>query len=214
MSGTAPVVRIVDDDASFLTAIARLLKAAGYTVRTFPSAAEFLAKLDDDAGCVVADLRMPGMDGLDLQQALLRQANALPVIFLTGEGDIPTSVRAMRHGAEDFLTKQAPQEDLLAAVDRAIARDARQRAEGARLGALRTQLASLSPREHEVLQHVVRGRLNKQIAADLGIGERTVKLHRAAITTKLQVRSVAELTRLVQDVGWFVEHPPTFPKGQ
>ncbi|WP_295393123.1 response regulator [uncultured Thiodictyon sp.] len=209
-----PVVHVVDDDASFLVAVGRLLRAAGCTVRTFASAAELLAQLGDTAGCVIADLRMPVMDGLDLQQALLRQANALPVIFLTGEGDIPTSVRAMRHGAEDFLTKQAPQEDLLAAVDRAIARDARQRAEGARLRALRARLSTLSLREHEVLQHVVRGRLNKQIAADLGIGERTVKLHRTAITTKLQLRSVAELTRLVQELGVLVEHPPTCPKGQ
>ena len=209
-----PVVHVVDDDPSFLSAIARLLRAAGHRVRTFASAAELLAEPGDAAGCVIADLRMPGMDGLALQQALLRQASVLPVIFLTGEGDIPTSVRAMRHGAEDFLTKRAPGEDLLAAVDRAIGRDARQRAQGDRLRALRARLDTLSPREHEVLQHVVRGRLNKQIAADLGIGERTVKLHRTAITTKLQTRSVAELTRLVQEVGRFVDHPPTCPKGQ
>ena len=112
MSDTKPVVHVVDDDASFLVALARLLKAAGYTVQTFASAAEFLAKLDDTAGCVIADLRMPGMDGLDLQRALMHGANALPVIFLTGEGDIPTTVHAMRNGAEDFLTKSAPKEDL------------------------------------------------------------------------------------------------------
>ena len=120
----------------------------------------------------------------------------------------------MRQGAEDFLTKQAPKEDLLAAVDRAIARDARQRAQAARSRALRARLDCLSQRERDVLQQVVRGRLNKQIAADLGIGERTVKLHRTAITTKLQVRSVAELTRLAQDAGLFGESSPTFPKGQ
>jgi two-component system, LuxR family, response regulator FixJ len=211
---SGPVVHVVDDDASFLTAVGRLLQATGRTVRTFASAADLLAQLGDTPGCVIADLRMPGMDGLDLQQALLRQANALPVIFLTGEGDIPTTVRAMRHGAEDFLTKQAAKEDLLAAVDRAIARDARQRAEGARLRERRARLATLSQRERDVLEHVVRGRLNKQIAADLGIAERTVKLHRTAITTKLQVRSVAELTLLVQDLGLCGEPPPTFPKGQ
>lgn len=209
-----PVVYVVDDDISFLVAVGRLLRAAGRTVRTFASAAELLAQLGDTPGCVIADLRMPGMDGLALQQALLRESNVLPVIFLTGAGDIPTSVRAMRHGAEDFLTKQAPREDLLAAVDRAIARDARQRAQTAHARELRARLDTLSQRERDVLQHVVRGRLNKQIAADLGIGERTVKLHRTAITTKLQVRSVAELTRLAQDAGLLGESPPTFPKGQ
>ena len=214
MSDAPPIVHVVDDDASFLVALARLLRAAGYTVRTFASAAEFLAQRGDAAGCVIADLQMPGMDGLDLQQALLREGSGLPVIFLTGEGDIPTSVRAMRQGAEDFLTKTAPKEDLLAAVDRALARDARQRAETARLRALRARIATLTPRELAVLRQVAEGRLNKQIAADLGIGERMVKLHRTAITTKLQVRSVAELTRLVQAAGLCDEGPPDFPKGK
>lgn len=211
MGVNGPVVRVVDDDPSFLVAVARLLRAAGYTVRPFESAAEVLAQLGGTPGCIIADLRMPGMDGLDLQQALLRGPNALPVIFLTGAGDIPTTVRAMRHGAEDFLTKQAPQEDLLAAVDRAIARDARQRAQAAHSRELNARLATLSQRERDVLLHVVRGRLNKQIAADLGIGERTIKLHRTAITTKLQVRSAAELTRLVQDAGRFGESPTDLP---
>jgi FixJ family two-component response regulator len=198
-----PVVHVVDDDSSFLAAVARLLRAAGYTVRTFASAAEFLAKLGDTAGCVIADLRMPGMDGLDLQQALMRGANVLPVIFLTGDGDIPTTVQAMRQGAEDFLMKRAPKEDLLAAVDRAIARDARQRAEGARLRELHARLDMLTPRERDVLRQVVRGRLNKQIAVDLGINERTVKLHRTAIKAKLHVRSIAELAQLVHEAGVF-----------
>ncbi len=198
-----PVVHVVDDDTSFLVAVARLLKASGYTVRTFPSAADFLADLGDAAGCVIADLRMPGMDGLDLQQALTRHENALPVIFLTGEGDIPTTVKAMRQGAEDYLTKRGPKQDLFAAVDRALARDARQRDERAHLRALQARINTLTPRELDVLRRVVAGKLNKQIAADLDIGERTVKLHRTAITTKLQVRSVAELTRLVQAAGLF-----------
>jgi two-component system response regulator FixJ len=202
-----PVVHVVDDDSSFLAAVARLLRAAGYTVRTFASAAAFLTKLGDTAGCVIADLRMPGMDGLDLQKALMRGANVLPVIFLTGDGDIPTTVQAMRQGAEDFLMKRAPKEDLLAAVDRAIARDTRQRGEGARLRELRARLDMLTPRERDVLRQVVRGRLNKQIAADLDINERTVKLHRTAITTKLHVRSVAELTQLVQEARVFRATP-------
>jgi two-component system, LuxR family, response regulator FixJ len=218
MSGTSPVVHVVDDDAPFLVAIARLLTAAGYTVKTFASAAELLAELlagqGDTASCVIADLQMPGMSGLDLQQALLREGSGLPVIFLTGAGDIPTSVRAMRQGAEDFLTKTAPKADVLGAVDRALARDARQRAEADQLRTLRARIATLTPRELAVLRQVIEGRLNKQIAADLGIGERMGKLHRTAITTKLQVRSVAELTRLVQAAGSRDECSPNFPKGK
>ena len=207
MSEAVPVVHVVDDDASFLVALARLLKASGYKVQTYASAADFLEKLDDGAGCVITDLRMPGMDGLDLQQALVRRTNLLPVVFLTGEGDIPTTVQAMRQGAEDFLTKRAPKEDLLAAVKRAIARNASLRLEHAHRLALRARFATLTSRELEILHHVVNGRLNKQIAADLGINERTVKLHRTAITTKLQVHAVAELTRLAQAAGLFDEHP-------
>ena len=209
-----PVVHVVDDDASFLVALARLLKAAGYTVQAYASAAEFLAKIGEGPGCVVTDLRMPGMHGLDLQQALARGANVLPVVFLSGEGDIPTTVQAMRQGAEDFLTKRAPKEAILAAVDRAIARDARQRAEGAHLHALRARFDALTSRQLEILRHVVAGQMNKQIAADLGINERTVKLHRTAIRTKLEVHSVAELTRIAQAVGLLDEPLPTFPKGK
>ncbi len=211
MNASAPVVRVVDDDASFLVAMARLLKAAGYTVRTFASAAELLAKLGDEAGCVLADLRMPGMDGLDLQQALMRGANVLPLVFLTGQGDIPTTVTAMRRGAEDFLTKHGSKQDLLAAVDRAIARDAHQRAKRDRLRALWVRIDTLTPRELGVLRQVIEGRRNKQIAADLGINERTVKLHRTAITTKLKVRSVAELTKLVQAAKLFEESVADLP---
>jgi two-component system, LuxR family, response regulator FixJ len=214
MNEPTPVVRVVDDDTAFLVAVARLLRAAGYTVETFESAAELLASLDGAGGCVIADLRMPGMDGMELQRALTREAKVLPVIFLTGEGDIPTAVQAMRHGAEDFLTKRAPKEDLLAAVDRAIARSARLRAEAARLRALQVRVDTLTSRELAVLRQVVEGRLNKQIAANLGINERTVKLHRTAITTKLQVRSAAELTRLAQAAGLIDDGPPAFPKGQ
>ena len=214
MSNSAPVVRIVDDDSSYLVATARLLKAAGYAVQTFTSAAELLANLGGAAGCVIADLRMPGMDGLDLQQALMRGPNALPVVFLTGEGDIPTTVKAMREGAEDFLTKHGPKEGILAAVDRALARDEHQRAQVERSRALRARVDRLTPRELGVLKEVVEGKLNKQIAADLHINERTVKFHRAAITTKLQVRSVAELTKLAQAARLFDERIDTFPKVQ
>jgi FixJ family two-component response regulator len=198
----APTIFVVDDDPSFLTAVARLLRATGHPVKTFSSASEFLQSLPAAGpGCVVADLQMPGLSGLDLQAALARANNPLPVLFLTGHGDIPTSVRAMRQGAEDFLTKRAPKEALLDAVSRALARDARERAERGRMEALRARFAALSPRELEVLKHVVEGKLNKQIADDLGIHERTVKLHRTAITTKLGVHSVAELTKLWMEAG-------------
>jgi FixJ family two-component response regulator len=215
MNTISPTVHIVDDDASFRTAVSRLLRGSGFVVKTFPSAREFLAQRDADAaGCVVADLQMPGMNGLDLQAALARTHNPLPILFLTGQGDIPTSVRAMRDGAEDFLEKTAPKEKLLSAVKRALDRDTRERATRVRQRELRALFDALSEREREVLGHVVQGRLNKQIADDLGIHERTVKLHRTAITTKLGVPSVAELTRLTQEAGIFAEFAVTFPKGQ
>ena len=203
--GSSPraTVFVVDDDISFLRAVSRLLRASGHHVVACSSAMEFLAELKPDtAGCVVADLQMPGMDGMALQAALQKAGSLLPVILLTGHGDIPTTVRAMRGGAEDFLTKRAPRTELIAAVQRALARDERERTERARLLALRQRFEQLTDRELEVLRHVVQGKLNKQIAADLGIHERTVKLHRTSITTKLRVHSVAELTRLVQEAGF------------
>ncbi len=202
MNASVPIVRIVDDDTSFLTAVARMLRASGFAVKTFDSAAEFLVRPELDVpGCVLVDLQMPGLSGLDLQEALATEGHRLPVIFLTGHGDIPTTVQAMRRGAEDFLTKRALKEDLLDAVKRAIDRDVRERANRARLEALRKRFTTLTPREREVLQHVVQGKLNKQIAYDLGIHERTVKLHRTAIKTKLNVDSTAELTTLWLEFG-------------
>jgi FixJ family two-component response regulator len=215
MSSIEPTVQIVDDDPSFLVATSRLLRASGFVVKTFSSADDFLARRDTDApGCVLADLQMPGMNGLDLQSALAQSLNPLPILFLTGHGDIPSSVTAMRGGAVDFLEKRAPKEKLLDAVRRALARDAGEREERARLRELRARFDTLSERELEVLSHVVKGRLNKQIASDLGIHERTVKLHRTAITTKLCVTSVAELTRLTLEAGIFEPSATTFPKGQ
>jgi len=215
MTEAVPIVHVVDDDASFLTAISRLLRANGFSVKTYSSAHKFLAHRDADVpGCVLADLQMPEMDGLDLQSALAQTLNPLPILFLTGHGDIPSSVQAMRGGAEDFLEKRAPKEKLLDAVRRALARDSREREARARQRQLRARFDSLSERELEVLSHVVQGRLNKQIAGDLGIHERTVKLHRTAITTKLKVQSVAELTKLTEEAGIFSEPVRTFPKGQ
>ena len=215
MSVTEPTVHVVDDDASFLSAISRLLRANRFAVKTYSSAREFLERRDANApGCVLADLQMPEMDGLELQSKLQQSCNPLPILFLTGRGDIPSSVRAMRGGAEDFLEKLAPKNKLVDAVNRALARDARERSTRERQRELRARFAALSERELEVLSHVVQGRLNKQIAYDLGIHERTVKLHRTAITTKLNVQSVAELTRLTQEAGLFPSLVRSFPKGQ
>jgi len=215
MSTTVPIVHVVDDDASFLAAISRLLRASGFSVKTYSSAHEFLAQCNADIpGCVLADLQMPQMSGLELQSALAKTPNPLPILFLTGHGDIPSSVRAMRDGAEDFLEKRASKEKLLDAVTRALARDSREREARDRQRQLRMRFDTLTDREREVLSHVVRGQLNKQIAGDLGIHERTVKLHRTAITMKLNVHSVAELTRLTQEAGIFPELVRTFPKGQ
>ena len=214
MNGRSPVISIIDDDASYLSAVSRLLRVAGHTVQTFSSAQQFLDQMTDSPGCVVVDLRMEGLSGLDLQVTLAEHAYACPIIFLSGEGDITSTVRAMRQGAEDFLTKDAPKEDLLNAVERALARDALQRAQRLHLQELRDRFATLTPREFEVLQHVMCGQLNKQIAADLEITERTVKLHRTAITTKLRVRSVTELTRLVQEAHMPEIFGPTLPKGK
>jgi FixJ family two-component response regulator len=197
-------VFLVDDDVSFLRSVSRLLRAAGFQVVIHNSAAELLTELRPDTpGCVITDLMMPGMDGMALQEALRMAGSPLPLIFLTGCGDIPTTVQAMRGGAEDFLTKSAPKDDLIAAVNRALARNQQDQARQARLLALRQPFELLTEREREVLRHVVQGQLNKQIAADLGIHERTVKLHRTHLTTKLGVHSVAELTRLVQAAGVF-----------
>jgi len=197
LSDLSPTVFVVDDDPSFLSGITRLLRASGYPAEGFSSAREFLERHSEQAsGCVVADLRMPGMDGLALQRALADSGNPMPVVFLTGHGDIPASVAAMRDGAEDFLVKTAPKEDLLAAVQRALARDAVERAGRERSRWLLQSFARLTPRQNEVLTLVLRGWLNKQIAADLGINERSVKRHRASLMRKLEVESVAELAQL------------------
>ena len=192
---------VVDDDPSFLTAVTRWLRACGYAVQSFTSAAKFLEQYSSDMpGCLIADLRMAGLSGLDLQDALIKADSPIPVIFLTGHGDIPTSVRAMRHGAVDFLTKRAPKEELLDAVKRALARDAQAREQRARLRGLRARFDTLTSREREVLAHVISGQLNKQIAYDLEISERTVKAHRSTLIDKLGLASVAELVRFAEEL--------------
>ena len=198
------IVYVVDDDASFVTALSRLLRLNGLEPRPFTSASRFLESLEDSCrGCVLADLSMPDMSGLDLQERLAASAAPMPIVFLTGHGDIPASVRAMRNGAVDFLEKRVPADELLRAVCIALERDARDSTSRARLSDIKARFARLSAREHEVLQHVVEGRMIKEIAAALDIHERTVKLHRTAITRKVGVQSSALLATMAQEAGLF-----------
>jgi RNA polymerase sigma factor (sigma-70 family) len=200
LSDEAPVVHVVDDDPSFRTAISRLLRAAGYEVRVYGSAGDFLLEPPaDGSGCILLDLRMPGPSGLELHEAIARRGDTLPVIFLTGHGDIPQSVRAMRQGAVDFLTKPVRRSDLIASIRQALERQEAAAETTGRRKAIAERFAKLTPREKEVFELVVAGRLNKQIAALLGTSERTVKAHRARIMEKMQVDSVAGL---VQSDGW------------
>ncbi|MEZ0299199.1 MAG: response regulator transcription factor, partial [Candidatus Methylacidiphilales bacterium] len=193
------IVHIVDDDESFSRATARSLKASGYTVELYVSATDFLARRQHEArGCVLADLQMPGPSGLELQTALATADNPLPVIFLTGTGDIPSTVIALKGGAEDFLTKPVLLADLVNAVDRALARDEQAAARRTREAAMRERFQRLTARETEVLRHVIAGRLNKEIGDRLSATERTIKAHRAAIMDKLGAGSPAELGRMTE----------------
>jgi len=202
MTTLIPTVFIVDDYAPVRRSISRLLRAAGFAVAVFASAEEFLAKYDPQTlGCLLLDVAMPTLNGLELQSILAQTGSLLPIIFLTGTSGIPQSVRAMKHGASDFLTKPVNDEELLAAVRVAIEKHRALRREQAELSEIRGRLATLTPREREVLEYVVTGKLNKQIAGDLGTVEQTVKVHRARVMEKMRVRSVAELVRLTQRCG-------------
>jgi len=195
-------VFVVDDDPGVLRALTRLLVAAGFEARPFPSPAAFLEQHDPATpGCLVLDVALPGLDGLQLQQTLTASGAGRPIVFITGRGDIPSSVRAMKAGAVDFLTKPVNDRELLAAVRNAIEMNRRARVAQIELDALGQRLASLTPREREVLAHVVAGRLNKQIAADLGTVEKTIKVHRARIMQKTAARSLAELVRIADKLG-------------
>jgi FixJ family two-component response regulator len=202
MTDTRFTVFLVDDDAGVLKALSRLLCARGYEVQPFDSPQAFLANHDASiSGCAVFDVSMPGLDGLELQQALTAGGSQRPVIFLTGKGDIPTSVRAMRAGAIDFLTKPVSDADLLAVIARAEKDDASTRHLNAELESINARFALLTPREREVMTHVIAGRLNKQIAGDLGTVEKTIKVHRGRVMEKMGVRSVADLVRLAVKAG-------------
>jgi FixJ family two-component response regulator len=197
------LVHVVDDDESFRTAVARRLKLAGYDVATYPSAEDLLHAGPDDeqAGCILLDVCIPGLSGPDLQGRLIEQGSALPIIFLTGHADTPTTVRAIKAGAEDFLTKPICSEQLIDAIERALARQHAGRAQRGRLNSLRTLLATLTHRERQVFDLMVRGRINKQIAHELGTTERTVKAHRHQVMEKMQVRSFAELVSIAERLG-------------
>jgi FixJ family two-component response regulator len=192
----APVVCIVDDDAAVREALDSLFRSVGLSVASFGSAADFLARENADApGCLVLDVRLPGVNGLDFQTQLAAMENRLPIVFMTGHGDIPMSVRAMKAGALDFLAKPFRDQDMLDAVSMAIERDAAERRDADAIGSLRQAYASLTPREREVMQHVTAGLMNKQVGGLLGLSEITVKIHRGNVMRKMGARSLAELVR-------------------
>ena len=202
MTSAPPTIHIVDDDAPFRTAIRRVLEASGYRVALFDSAEQLLAEIAaGEPGCILLDVRMPGLSGPQLQERLAELGNRVPIVFLTGHGDIPMSVQAIKAGAEDFLTKPVAREKLVASVERALARDAQQRAHDGELEALRVRVSRLTPRESEVFALVIRGKLNKQIAGELGTAERTVKAHRQKVMEKCEARSLAELVRIAERLG-------------
>src|SRR5438552_720720 len=198
----SPTVFVVGDDAAVRKALSRLLRSAGIAVAVFASPSEFLAQHDPTSpGCRVLDIAMPGFNGLQLQTALGEKGSSLPIIFLTGHGNVSKSVQAMKHGAFDFLTKPVKDRDLLTAIRAAIETDAFVRLEKAKMSEILAHLDTLTPREREVLEHVAAGKLNKQIAGDLSITEATVKMHRARVMVKMKVQSVAELARLAERCG-------------
>jgi FixJ family two-component response regulator len=195
----AAIVYVIDDDASFRKAVSRLLRTAGLEVEALASAREFLERpVADRPSCLVLDVRMPGPSGMDLQAALLETARDIPIVFMTGHGDVSTSVRAMKAGAVDFLEKPFRAPELLACVERGLARSRQALVERAERAAVERRFATLTSRERDVLRLVVTGKLNKQIAGELGIAEKTVKIHRGHVTQKMEASSVAELVRMVQ----------------
>jgi FixJ family two-component response regulator len=206
MGQVAPTVFIVDDAPEIRASLSRLLGAAGYGLRAFESAESFLDRHDVDVpGCLLLDIGLPGLSGTDLQRALAGSAHPLPIVFLTGANDIQIGVHAMKEGAVDFLTKPIDCARLFAAVDHAFQCDAEQRVQAKIRRAIHQRVDTLTPREREVLTYVVQGLLNKQIAAEMGTGEKTVKVHRARMMSKMAVRSVPELVQLAARVGVEIE---------
>ncbi len=200
MSGT---IHIVDDDDSFRTAIERRLRKAGYEVATYPSARHFLQRLPDetDRGCILLDVRIPELSGPELQEKLGKLGSTLPIIFLSGYADVPTTVRTIKAGAEDFLSKPVSSEQLLEVVAKAIAQQQVARDMKRKIEVLRSQLGTLTPRERQVFDRVVQGKINKQSAQQLGISERTIKAHRQRVMEKMKVQSLAELVSIAERLG-------------
>lgn len=208
MRTPAPVIFVVDDDPSLRKSLTRALTSSGYAVEAFASARDFLAR-EPFRGpcCVVLDVRMPGLTGIELQETLAGTGRRMPIVFITGHGDISMSVKAMKDGAADFLTKPFDLEQLLDAVSRAVTKHVRDLGDEGRVAGVRERVAQLTPRELEVFALVVTGMLNKQIAGALGIVEKTVKVHRARVMEKMQAGSVAELVRLADQAGIVVPQP-------
>lgn len=202
MSASEAVIHVVDDDARFRTAVAHLLEAGGYQVALYQSGDQLLRNSPGDGlGCILLDVRMSGLDGLELQDRLRQMDSLLPIVFLTGHGDIPTSVKAIKAGAEDFLSKPVSKNTLFAAVERALAHCREQRACRDQLDNLRALVSALTSREREVFLLLARGRLNKQVAFELGMSERTVKAHRHAVMQKLKVTSLAQAVSIAERLG-------------
>ena len=198
----APLVYVLDDEPDMVKALTRLLRARGFRVRGFTSALEFLADARSPGpACLLLDVHMPRLDGLQLQERLRQSGDEIPIVFLTGHGDIPMSVRAIKAGAEDFLTKPVNAADLVRTIQRALRRASALEAERDELAVLQERLASLTPREREVLGHVVVGKMNKQIAADLGTGEQNIKVHRGRMMRKMEASSIVELVRMAERLG-------------
>jgi FixJ family two-component response regulator len=202
MTAASPLILVVDDNPSVRKSLTRLLGSAGYTVEAFASAREFLARpLHPGPCCLVLDVRMPGLTGIQLQEMLAATGRRMSIVFVTGHADVPTSVKAMKAGAVDLLTKPVDAQDLLAAIQRAVTRDEHDRATEARRAEIQRRVGLLTPRETEVFALVVTGMLNKESAAALGVGEKTVKVHRARVMEKMQAGSLAELVRLADEAG-------------
>jgi len=196
-------VHVVDDDASFRTAIERRLKQAGYEVVTYPSGQHLLDRMpsESEMGCILLDVRIPGLSGPELQRRLSELGSTLPIVFLTGYPDVRTAVRTIKAGAEDFLTKPVSSDNLLRAIERAMARHEATRGLKSTLDVVRAHIGKLTPRERQVFERIVRGQTNKQVANALGTTERTIKAHRQQVMEKMQVQSLAELVSLAQRVG-------------
>jgi FixJ family two-component response regulator len=205
LTTAAPLVFIVDDNASVRKSLSRMLTAAGYAVEAFESAREFLVREPADGPCcLVLDVRMPGLTGIELQEALVTAGRRMSIVFVTGHVDVPASVKAMRDGAVDLLTKPVARDALLASIARALAKSTEDLRRQSRISEIRQRVETLTPREIQVFALVVTGRLNKQIGSELGVGEKTIKVHRARVMDKMRAASLAELVRLADTVGVIV----------